>query len=97
MHKIRNMLGTDSAAGRSHAHAFICWDYNQHKHWQLLLQVVERPLHHLVNSSTCTMTRGSSLIRTQSSGQEIEALWQEYEDGRSPEALMVKDFDKVPS
>lgn len=42
MHKIRNMLGTDSAAG-----------------------------------------------------QEIEALWQEYEDGRSPEALMVKDFDKL--
>ena len=29
-------------------------------------------------------------------GQEIEALWQEYEDGRSPEALMVKDFDEVP-
>ena len=28
-------------------------------------------------------------------GHEIEALWQEYEDGRSPEALMVKDFDKV--
>lgn len=29
------------------------------------------------------------------SGQEIEALWQEYEDGKSPEALIVKDFDKV--
>ena len=28
-------------------------------------------------------------------GQEIESLWQEYEDGKSPEALMVKDFDKV--
>lgn len=28
-------------------------------------------------------------------GQEVEALWQEYEDGKSPEALMVKDFDKV--
>ncbi|DBB03901.1 TPA: hypothetical protein ACH3X1_012987 [Trebouxia sp. C0004] len=28
-------------------------------------------------------------------GQEIEALWQEYEDGNSPEALMVKDFDKL--
>ncbi len=36
-------------------------------------------------------------MRNQSSGQEIEALWQEYEDGKSPEALMVKDFDKVPS
>ena len=29
------------------------------------------------------------------SGREIEALWQEYEDGKSPEALMIKDFDKV--
>ena len=28
-------------------------------------------------------------------GQEVEILWQEYEDGKSPEALMVKDFDKV--
>ena len=28
-------------------------------------------------------------------GQEVEALWQEYEDGKSPEAIMVKDFDKV--
>lgn len=28
-------------------------------------------------------------------GQEIESLWQEYEDGKSPEALMVKDFDKL--
>lgn len=28
-------------------------------------------------------------------GQEVEVLWQEYEDGKSPEALMVKDFDKV--
>ncbi|KAL3154414.1 hypothetical protein ABBQ32_013886 [Trebouxia sp. C0010 RCD-2024] len=28
-------------------------------------------------------------------GEEIEALWQEYEDGKSPEALMVKDFDKL--
>ena len=28
-------------------------------------------------------------------GQEVEALWQEYEDGKSPEALMVKDLDKV--
>lgn len=28
-------------------------------------------------------------------GQEVEALWQEYEDGQSAEAVMVKDFDKA--
>lgn len=28
-------------------------------------------------------------------GEEIEALWHEYEQGQSPEARLVKDFDKV--
>lgn len=27
--------------------------------------------------------------------REVEALWHEYEDGATPEALLVKDFDKV--
>ena len=54
MHKIRDMLGTDSAAGRSHAHAFIYWGHDQHRKWQSL-QLVECPLHHLVDSNTCTV------------------------------------------
>ena len=28
-------------------------------------------------------------------GQEVEELWQEYEAASSPEAMLVKDFDKV--
>ncbi|PRW56098.1 HD domain-containing 2-like [Chlorella sorokiniana] len=28
-------------------------------------------------------------------GEEIEALWHEYEQGQSPEARLVKDFDKL--
>ena len=36
-----------------------------------------------------------ALQRAVYTGQEVEELWQEYEDGNSPEALMVKDFDKV--
>lgn len=27
--------------------------------------------------------------------EEIEALWQEYEQGQTEEARLVKDFDKV--
>lgn len=30
-------------------------------------------------------------------GDEVEALWHEYEQGQSPEARLVKDFDKVTS
>ncbi len=99
MHKIRDMLGADSAAGRSHAHAFIYWDYDQHRKWQSMLQLLERPLHHLVGSNTCTVIQCDTWKQSyqKSTGQEIEALWQEYEDCKSPEALMVKDFDKVPS
>ena len=26
---------------------------------------------------------------------EMEALWHEYEQGQTPEAKLVKDFDKV--
>lgn len=28
-------------------------------------------------------------------GASISSLWQEYEDGQTPEAKLVKDFDKV--
>lgn len=35
------------------------------------------------------------VLRDWHAGQEIEALWQEYEDGQTAEAVMVKDFDKV--
>ena len=28
-------------------------------------------------------------------GREVEQLWQEYESASSPEAMLVKDFDKV--
>ena len=28
-------------------------------------------------------------------GKEVEELWQEYEAASSPEAMLVKDFDKV--
>lgn len=31
----------------------------------------------------------------QSAGEEIEQLWHEYEQGQTPAAQMVKDFDKV--
>jgi len=31
MHKIREMLGADSAAGNSHAHALLYWEYYQHR------------------------------------------------------------------
>lgn len=34
-------------------------------------------------------------IDAQSAGQEVEALWQEYEDGQTAEAMLVKDFDKA--
>lgn len=36
-----------------------------------------------------------ALQRAVYAGQEVQALWQEYEGGKTPEALMVKDFDKV--
>ena len=29
------------------------------------------------------------------SGQKLKDLWQEYEDGTSPEAKLLKDLDKV--
>lgn len=28
-------------------------------------------------------------------GEEIKKLFEEYEEGQTPEALLVKDFDKV--
>jgi 5'-deoxynucleotidase YfbR-like HD superfamily hydrolase len=28
-------------------------------------------------------------------GEEIAQLWREYEQGQTPEARLVKDFDKV--
>ena len=28
-------------------------------------------------------------------GEEIKELFEEYEEGQTPEALLVKDFDKV--
>lgn len=43
----------------------------------------------------CWTVEARQVRFTVTAGQEIEALWQEYEDGKSPEALMVKDFDKV--
>lgn len=30
-------------------------------------------------------------------GKEVEELWHEYESASSPEAQLVKDFDKVGS
>ena len=30
-----------------------------------------------------------------SAGEEIEELWHEYEQGQTPAAQLVKDFDKV--
>lgn len=35
------------------------------------------------------------MLRHRFVGQEVQALWQEYEDNQTAEAVMVKDFDKA--
>lgn len=35
------------------------------------------------------------LISAAVAGKEVEELWHEYESASSPEAELVKDFDKV--
>ncbi len=37
----------------------------------------------------------AALILRLSAGEEIEELWREYEQGLTPAAQLVKDFDKV--
>ncbi len=44
------------------------------------------------NQPGCQMRTLADLLRA---GSEIQELWQEYEAGQTPEANLVKDFDKV--
>lgn len=37
----------------------------------------------------------SLIMACHATGEEIEQLWHEYEQGTSPAAQLVKDFDKV--
>ena len=39
--------------------------------------------------------RSAYALYASSAGKEVEELWQEYEAASSPEAMLVKDFDKV--
>jgi 5'-deoxynucleotidase YfbR-like HD superfamily hydrolase len=41
------------------------------------------------------MATTSALILHLPAGEEIEELWREYEEGQTPAAQLVKDFDKV--
>ena len=77
MARIRDMLGSDTAAGRHST---------PREHWRC----TRHAYHHdgFSECSTCPE-------RASSSGQEVEELWQEYESATTPEAMLVKDFDKV--
>ena len=104
MAKIRVMLGADTATG-NHQLA-ICasywisnlqgaknpWSNRRNKHCGTILSDVCAPTLKQRFLILCTEPPTSTFS---SAGQEIEALWQEYEEGKTPEALLVKDFDKV--
>lgn len=49
------------------------------------------------SSCTISMVKGSENTTEidHFAGEEIEQLWHEYEQGQTPAAQLVKDFDKV--
>ena len=76
MARIRDMLGSDTAAGQQTMHG-------EHLHRR------RRAYQHV---GCCAHSAPGGCAP---SGQEVEELWQEYEAASSPEAMLVKDFDKV--
>ncbi len=53
------------------------------------------PAAHPIHSSRPAHPPPSSLAPSRAAAKDVEALWREYEGASSPEALLVKDFDKV--